>query len=986
MPDSFKQLKRALDGDLFTDILTRTLYATDASVYRELPAAVVYPKNEKDIKVLITYATEHCTSLIPRTAGTSLAGQVVGSGIVVDVSKYMNRILEINPEQRYAWVEPGVVLDELNLQTAEYKLFFGPETSTGNRCMIGGMLGNNACGLHSLVYGSTRDHTLAVKAVLSDASDAEFTTLTAPEFDKKCEGDRLENRIYRKIRDILSDPANAASIRSGYPDPLVPRRNNGYALDLLLETDPFTRNGKGINLCWLLGGSEGTLAFFTAIKLNLVDLPLLHKALICAHFNNLRDSITANLVALQHKPTAVELMDSKVLECTRSNRAQEANRFFLEGNPRAILVIELASPTEEMLKQSLGQTIRHLEEEKLGYAYPVVSGADMKKVWELRKAGLGLLANIPGDAKAVSIIEDTAVPVDRLADYLQDMAEMFTRNGIDCVYHAHVATGELHMRPTLNLKDLADVDKFRQVASETVKIVKKYRGSFSGEHGDGRLRASFLPEMLGEHNYALLKEIKALFDPGGIFNPGKITDPPPMDQFLRIEPGTAIPVVDTFYDFTGDLGYVRAIEKCNGSGDCRKTHLMGGTMCPSYQATLDERNTTRARANVLREYIYKESDRGCLDHREIFEILDLCLSCKACKTECPSSVDMARIKGEFLQHWQDIHGIRFRTWLIANMPAMYRLAQPLAPLFNLVFSSRLLSGFIKAVSGFHPKRSIPLLSRVSVSRWMKNNVLKIHPTGHKVKGTVFILLDEFTENLDADIGMKAIRLLSRLGYEVRLSKPSVSARTYISKGLLRKAAKIARQNINQYKDLITDSMPLIGIEPSAILGFRDEYPDLVGPELRPLSLDLSKNCLLLEEFLEREIKAGRIVKTDFTDSPREILLHGHCQQKAVSSTGPTRFVLSFPEHYTCREIASGCCGMAGAFGYEKEHYDLSMKVGELVLFPAIRGAGPDKLICAPGTSCRHHIADGTGKRAYHPAEILFEALSTEGITTSGKQN
>jgi FAD/FMN-containing dehydrogenase/Fe-S oxidoreductase len=975
MQEKIESLKKVIEGGVHTDILTRTMYATDASVYKEIPVAVVYPKNENDIRTLIRFANDNHIGLIPRTAGTSLAGQVVGSGIVVDVSRYLTRILEINPEERYAWVEPGVVLDELNLKLAPYGLFFGPETSTGNRCMLGGMLGNNACGLHSLVYGSTRDHTLAVRALLSDGSSAEFTSLSVAEFHEKCKGDLLENRIYRKVNEILSSTSNASEIRSGYPDPSVPRRNNGYALDLLLETDPFTGNGKEINLCKLLGGSEGTLAFFSAIKLNLVDLPSSHKVLVCVHFDNLRDCINANLVALEHRPTAIELMDSTVLECTHSNRSQEANRFFLQGDPRAILIIELAAASDDGLRQEIGKVIDHFKSENLGYAYPVVFGQEMKKVWNLRKAGLGLLANIPGDHKAVSIIEDTAVPVQKQADYILEMQEMFTRNHVQCVFHAHIATGELHMRPTLNLKDPADVSRFRQIAWETLRIVKKYRGSFSGEHGDGRLRASFLPELLGDHNYQLIKEIKNTFDPNGILNPGKITDPPPMDQFLRNEPGTTTPIIETIYDFSSDLGIMRAIEKCNGSGDCRKSQQMGGTMCPSYQATLDERNSTRARANILREFMYQEPGRNRFDHQEIYEILDLCLSCKACKSECPSSVDMAKLKGEFLQQWQDIHGIPFRSRLIANLPRLYRLVMPVSTLANIFLGNKVLSGAFKQAVGFHTQRSIPPLSPVRTRKWASKQILKINPSGTKVKGTVYLFIDEFTDYQDSGIGIKAIRLLTRLGYEVKLSKTTLSARTYISKGLLRKAALIARDNVHQYKELITEKTPLIGIEPSAILGFRDEFPDLVGPGLKAEALKLAPHCLLLDEFIEREMKSGNIRKSDFTSSSKHVLLHGHCQQKAVASTAATRYILAFPENYTCSEIPSGCCGMAGAFGYEKEHYDLSMKVGEMVLFPAVREADQQTIICAPGTSCRHHISDGTGRRAYHPAEILFDALN-----------
>ncbi|HBB91781.1 MAG: FAD-binding protein [Bacteroidetes bacterium GWF2_49_14] len=974
MPIPFDKLKSSLKGEVLLDIVTRIAYATDASVYRELPMAVVYPADAEDIRTLIRFAAEYQASLIPRTAGTSLAGQVVGPGIVVDVSRYMNRILELDVANKTVWVEPGVILDELNALLSKSGLFFGPETSTGNRCMIGGMLGNNACGLHSIIYGSTRDHTLAVEAILSDGTSARFSALSVAEFEQKCNGDLLENKIYREISEILADPVNQREIRDGYPDPSVPRRNTGYALDLLLETDPFVHNGKAFNLCRILGGSEGTLTFFTSINLNLVEVPPPYKALICAHFNNLVESIDANLVVLKHAPTAVELMDRVVLECTKSNHSQMSNRFFLDGEPETILIIEFTTGTQEELDTRINETIADLRGQDMGYSYPVVYGQDMKKVWNLRKAGLGLLANIPGDAKPVAIIEDTAIPVARQTEFIIEMEALFRSLNMACVYHAHVGTGELHLRPVLNLKDPVDVVRFRQIANETVRIVKKYRGSFSGEHGDGRLRASFIPELLGEHNYGLIKRIKRVFDPQGILNPGKITDAPPMDSFLRTEPGVPTPDVDTFYDFSTDLGIVRSIEKCNGSGDCRKPHTMGGTMCPSYQATLDEKNSTRARANILREFIYQGNGKQRFDHKEMYDILDLCLSCKACKSECPSSVDMAKLKGEFLQHWHDLHGIPFRTWLIANLPALYRISRPFAGVVNYFLTNRVTSGLFKSLTGFHRSRSIPLLSTITVRRWASKS-LRILPSGTNLNRQVYLFIDEFTEYQDAKIGIKAIELLTGLGYQVLIGPRTLSARTYISKGFLRKAKDLIRKNILIYGSVITSEIPLVGIEPSAILGFRDEYPDLAGPDLREDALVLGRNCLMIEEFLENEIKAGRIPQSAFVSTKKSILLHGHCQQKAVSSTSSTLFVLNYAANYSCSEIPSGCCGMAGAFGYEKEHYDLSVKVGEMVLFPTVRSAASDAVICAPGTSCRHHIKDSTGVKALHPVEILWDALS-----------
>lgn len=984
MAEAFDILKSSLDGDLLRDQVSRVIYATDASIYREIPAAVAYPKNTGDIVKLVRFSKENNLSLIPRTAGTSLAGQVVGPGIVVDVSRYMNRVLEVNIDGRFAWVEPGVILDELNSQLSKHNLFFGPETSTANRCMIGGMLGNNACGLHSLVYGSTRDHTLAVRAVLSDGSSAEFSSLDQEAFAQKCIGNSLESKIYREINHLLSDRENRKEIRDGYPDPEVPRRNTGYALDLLLDSAPFTDSGKPFNMCKLLGGSEGTLVFFTAIKLNLVELPPSNKALVCAHFNSLAESLEANLVVLRHKPTAVELMDHVILDCTNKNHNLKGNRFFLVNEPRSVLIIEFTGNTWEELEARIKETVEDLASHGLGYAYPVIRGPDIKKVWDLRKAGLGALANLPGDQKSVSIIEDIAVPVSRQTEYVREMEELFARHGKTCVYHAHVGTGELHLRPLLNLKDPADIEEFKVIARETVPIVKKYRGSLSGEHGDGRLRASLIPLLLGEYNYQLIHRVKKIFDPDNLFNPGKITQAPPMDQFLRNEPGVPTPEIATCQDFSSTMGVVRAAEKCNGSGDCRKSPQAGGAMCPSYQATRDEKNTTRARANILREYLNQPTGKDPFDHPEIFEILDLCLSCKACKSECPSNVDMAKLKAEFLQHWHDAHGLTLRTRLIAYLPAIYRFGQPFYRLMNAVMQKSPWSGAFKRIAGFHPARSMPSISKQSLTAWLNRNLLTINSSATDQKGSVYLFADEFTTHLDASTGIQAIRLLTGLGYQVKIARRTLSGRTFISKGLLRKARTIARENVILYHSLISKEHPLIGIEPSAILGFRDEFPDLVGNDLRDQAVELGGNALLIDEFLEREMRAGRISPDDFTSDHQKILLHGHCQQKAVASTESTLYILNFPKNYQCSEIPSGCCGMAGAFGFEKEHFDLSMKVGELILFPSVRQADETVLICASGTSCRHQILDGTGRRALHPVEVLYEALMVNAVQPAGR--
>jgi len=966
-------LKAELEGELYYDNATKIQYATDASAYRELPMAVAWPRNKMDVKKLINFVNKNETSLIPRGAGTSLAGQVVGNGIVVDVSKYMNRILEVNVKEKWVRVEPGVVLDELNIALEPHGLFFGPETSTANRCVMGGMVGNNSCGAHSLLYGSTREHTLELQTILSDGSDVGFGPLTEQAFKAKQDGITLENAIYRNIYGILSDPKNQQEIRKEYPDPRIERRNTGYAIDLLLESSPFSKEGEVFNFCKLLAGSEGTLAFSYEIKLNLVPLPPKVKGLVCVHFEDLHHALQANLIALKYQPGAVELMDEVILEQTKENIEQSKNRFFLKGNPAAILIIEFAREREEEILEIAQQMEKEMRSAGFGYHFPLVFGKDISKVWDLRKAGLGLLSNIPGDAKPVSLVEDTAVHPEVLPEYIAEFQQILIKYGLSAVYHAHIATGELHLRPVLDLKRPEHVDLFYKVALDTARLVKKYRGSLSGEHGDGRLRGEFISLMVGEQNYEVLKEIKAGWDPKNIFNPGKIVDTPSMKTNLRYEPGAKTREIDTIFDFSGDFGFMRAIEKCNGSGDCRKSELIGGTMCPSFMATKDENKTTRARANTLREFLTHSPKKNPFDHHEIYDVLDMCLSCKGCKSECPSSVDIAKYKAEFLQHYYDEHGISMRTRAIAYISKLNKLGMLVPDIANFFFKNRFTSGIMKRALGFAPRRSLPLLYKYTLRNWMHRSLPEINPKKQS-KGAVFLFIDEFTEYNDTEIGIKAVELLTRLGYKVKIASHKDSGRTFLSKGLIRKAKELANYNVASLAGLINENAPLIGIEPSGILSFRDEYPDLVDKPLVEKAKKLAEHALMFDEFFEREMHADKINSSLFSKDTKKIRLHGHCHQKSLASIGPSKKMLSLPENYEVEEIKSGCCGMAGSFGYEEEHYELSMKVGELILFPEVRKTPVETLIAAPGTSCRHQIKDGTGRNAYHPIEIMWEAL------------
>lgn len=977
MKEKLQLLSRELEGELFDDTTMRTLYATDASAYREMPLAVAVPRSVADLKKLIHFARAEKTSLIPRTAGTSLAGQVVGNGIVVDVSKYFTRIIELNKEQNWVRVEPGVIRDELNMFLKPHGLFFGPETSTANRAMIGGMVGNNSCGSNSVVYRSTREHLLEVRALLSDGSEAEFKSLNIDEFHQKCERDNLEGKIYRSVRSLLSNYDNQLEIRKEFPKKSVERRNTGYAIDVLLETAPFTAGEPDFNFCKLIAGSEGTLAFITEIKLNVVPLPPKEIGLLCVHFNTIDESLRANLIALKYKPSASELIDHYILECTKENKEQIKNRFFVKGDPGAILVIEFARANREEIIAIARQVEEDMRAVGLGYHFPLLFGDDSKKIWTLRKAGLGLLSNLPGDDKAVPVIEDTAVDVNDLPAYIRDFNEILKKHNLYSVHYAHAGSGEIHLRPIINLKTKEGNQLFRTIAEEIATLVKKYNGSLSGEHGDGRLRGEFIKQMVGDKNYQLLKEVKHSWDPDNIFNPNKIVDTPPMNTMLRYTPGQQTPAFRTIFRFHNQ-NVLQHAEQCNGSGDCRKTALSGGTMCPSFMATRNEKDTTRARANILREFLTNSDKLNRFDHKEIYEVMDLCLSCKGCKSECPSNVDVAKLKAEFMQHYYDANGVPFRSKLIANFSSSAKLGALLPGVYNFMMTNKLISRVIKKFSGFAIERSMPLLYRSTLRDWykknLKSNLGKRSNTSFGVKGKVYLFCDEFTNYNDTAIGIKAILLLEKLGYEVIIPEHIESGRAWLSKGLIRKAKTIANKNISLLSPLITADTPLVGIEPSAILTFRDEYIDLADDEYLTVSRDLSNNVLLIDEFIAGEIEKGKITADLFTKDEKKIKLHGHCHQKALSSVASSVKLLSFPENYSVEVIPSGCCGMAGSFGYEKEHYELSMKIGELVLFPAIRKASDSVIIAAPGNSCRHQVKDGTGKKALHPVEILYEAL------------
>ncbi len=967
--------------ELYTDSLHKIAYATDASVYREIPYGVSYPETTEDIQQLMQLARERGIDLIPRAGGTSLAGQVVGSGIVVDISKHWNKILEINAEERWARVQPGVVRDELNIALKPYKLFFSPETSTSNRCCIGGMFGNNSCGTHSLVYGSTRHHVVACKGILSDGTLFDTARIDEPGYRASSP---LLDAILSQLERWAADSKTLTQIEQSFPDKSLQRRSCGYAIDEAIEA---IDKDKGLALCKLLVGSEGTLAFVTEITVSLDVLPPKEVMAVCGHCDAMEKSFEANLVALKHQPTAVELIDGQILELSKSNAEQQRNRFFVEGDPAALLVTELRAETRETLDAMADALETDLLGSGLIYKCTRVYGSDVSKVWNLRKAGLGILGSMKGDAKPTGVIEDTAVAASRMPAYMKDFRQLLDKLNANCVFYGHISTGELHLRPILNLKTKEGRTLFRTLAHETALLVKKHRGSISGEHGDGRLRGEFIPLLYGQETYELMRQVKQCWDPDGLFNRHKIVDTLPMDSMLRFEENQQYDIEkiigtdQTYFNWkaafdecdapgaTGAKSQTHAlmctIEQCNGSGDCRKSNVIGGTMCPAFKVSGDELKTTRGRANVLREVLTRGSDWTAIK-----QILDTCLACKGCRGECPSNVDITRLRAELLQHYYNQHGTPMRSWLVSRTAQMEAVGQYVRPLYNLMVSWQPTSLLIKKTIGFAAERQLPKLRK-----------MKSLPAGHDTK--VWLFLDEFTRNHEPELAEKFAGLLAALDYQVCIPKHEESGRAAISKGCLKHAKQMAVQNVQLLKDIVTDDAPLIGIEPSCILSFRDEYPDLVPAEQRSEASELGRRSLLFDEFLLREIKAGHISRDRFDQTPIEVFVHGHCHQKALVGVEVMAEVLRQLLNAKVNIISSGCCGMAGSFGYEKEHYQTSLAIGEMVLFPAVREIENRKskmdnaipaFVVAPGTSCRQQILDGTGVKAVHPIELLYKYL------------
>ena len=987
-----------------TDTLTRQLYSSDASLYQELPAAVTFPKDRDDFRLVIEHARRENLSITMRAAGTSLAGQTTGDGIIADISRFMHHIVEIDPAGRTARVQPGVIRDQLNRAAGEHGLLFGPDTSTTDRCMLGGMIANNSCGSYSIKYGTTREHVVKLDVMLSDGSPATFKPLSETELKEKMQLQSLEGRIYREMYQMLTD--NRELILENFPHPDVKRRNTGYALDRLCEMHPITPGGRPFNLCELLSGSEGTLAMISEAVVRLEPVEK-HKLLLIPQFASLQEALRSTVDAVAFEPAAVELIDNFILDATKGNIEQRRNRFFLEGEPMALLIIEFQGDDMDELRDRARRLKEKLIAEKKGYAHSLMEKTEeMARVWNLRKAGLGLLMGHLADSNSPEFVDDTAVRVEDLPDYIAEFQQILDKYGTQSVYYAHASVGELHLRPILDIKTQEGLDKMKAIAEDVAGLVKKYRGSLSGEHGDGRLRSHLIEKMVGPDVMRLLRKVKQIWDPDHIFNRGKIIDPDPMDTDLRYSPGYREIEVDTVFKWRAENGFGPAVELCNGAGVCRKKVESGGTMCPSYMATLDEKDSTRGRANVFRQVFSSQQQDG-FTSEEIREALSLCLSCKACKSECPANVDMAKLKAEFTHGWHRETGIPLASRFFGNAALVYPLAGLFAPIVNYLNGLGPVKGVYQQLLNIHPDRKLPDFALQTFMRWYRKHGLaeigdttngtpqssQSHTgsgqssTGQNATGQndaggkdsspaektkVALIIDWFTDYHEPSVGQAALNVLRALNCEVKVIGPLESGRTQISRGILDTAKKIAVRNIRDMKPLVDAGYRLVGLEPSEILTFRDEYPDLCDEEQLDDARKVAAASFLLEEFLAAEADPT-LFRTLFGGAGQKVYVHGHCYTKALVGTSPVLESLRLAG-YDPLELKTGCCGMAGSFGYEEKNYEVSMKIGELALFPQIRELRADDIICSHGFSCRHQISDGTSRKGQHTAEIIWDSF------------
>ncbi len=949
------ELEKRLEGDVRFDRYSRLLYATDASIYEIEPIGVVLPRHKGDVQAVIEVANRFAVPVLPRGGGTSLAGQTVGHAIVLDFSKYMNRVLEVNREELWCRVQPGLVQDELNAHVKSMGLLFGPDTSTSNRATIGGMIGNNSAGAHSIAYGKTLDHVLELTTFLSDGSEVVIKDLSPDDLAVKCKADGLEGKIYRGIVGLVAD--HREEILARYPKIL--RRVSGYNLDEFVKSRPF-------NLARLVVGSEGTLACVVEARVRLVPAPN-WTALDVVHFDEIQEALEASQAILETAPYAMELTDKPILDLARENIEQSKRLGFVQGDPEAILIVEYDGATEEEVKGKVERLEALRARQGIGTCSSLAfKSEEVQEIWGVRKAGLGLLLGTKGDKKPIAFVEDTAVDPAKLPEFIKRFREILRRYDVRAGYYGHCSVGCMHIRPFINLKEADEVRKMTGIANEISDLVLEFGGAFSGEHGDGLARSHFNEKLFGSKLYGAFRQVKQAFDPKNLMNPGKIVDAPPMTESLRTGPSYKTWQPETILDFGNQGGFAAAVEMCSGMGVCRKK--LGGTMCPSYMATLEEEHSTRGRANALRAVLSGKVPKEDFAGRRLYDVLDLCLECKACKAECPSNVDMAKLKYEFLFHYYRVNGLPLRNRLFGRIETINRWGSRLAPLSNWLMNSRPHRWLLEQLAGVDRRRPLPTFARESFERWFSRRSAE----GTGQRGSVILFHDTFNTYNTTSVAIAATLLLEYAGYRVILADKKCCGRPLISKGMLKEAREHAAWNVERLSPYAAKGIPIVGLEPSCLLTLRDEYPDFLRSEAAKL---VANQSFLLEEFLLRERESNHL-SFNFKENGRRALLHGHCHQKALVGTAPTVAMLRWAG-FEVAEVDSGCCGMAGSFGFEKEHYDLSLAVANRRLAPAVKAAGSAVEIVASGISCRQQIEHVTGRKARHPAELFWDNLSMQ---------
>ena len=947
-----EELHQRIAGEVRFDTISRALYSTDASVYQIQPLGVVVPRSREDLIQLVQICAKYRCPLTMRGGGTSQAGQAIGGGLIADTSKFLHRILEVNVEERWVRVEPGVVLDELNAHLRPHGVRFAPDISTASRATIGGMMANNSSGARSVFYGKTIDHVLQQEVVLSDGSIVRFGPLTPADLEAASTGSNLAAQCYRVVRDIAATHAEEIDRRF----PKVVRRVGGYSLD------EFVRPGQPFDMTKLMVGSEGTLGVVLNATLKLVPLPKA-KAVMTIQFADLLESLAATPVILQHGPSAVEVMDRFILGHTRQSAELDTlRRGFIDGEPGALLCVEFYGDRAEDLPPRLDACERDLRERGLGYRYhQEFDLAGQARIWRLREAALGLSMAMKSESKSLSFVEDTAVSPEKLHDYIAKFMAIVERHDTSAGVYAHASVGVLHVRPVVNMKTEAGLRKFESIATEVADLVLEYGGALSGEHGDGLVRSPFMRKMYGATLYDAFRTIKRTFDPHGIFNPGKIVDAPPLTENLRYGAGYVTPHPATHFDYSEYGGFAGAVEMCSGLGACRKK--LSGTMCPSYMATLEETHSTRGRANVLRMAMVGRLGESGLGDRGVYDTLDLCLECRACKAECPVGVDMARFKSEFLADYWARHGTALDARLLGSVRTVATWGSRLAPLSNWLADATPVRYLNERLLGIDRRRTLPRFERHTLAQ-------RARAADDQCEAVLFN--DTFTNYYDPAIGTAALDVMAAAGIRAGLAQHVCCGRPQISKGLLDEAARLATRNTDALYPHAAAGRPIVFCEPSCLSAIREDCPALLKGESRQRAEAVANAAVLFEEYAQTLLP-----RLTLAQGPPNILLHGHCHQKSMGLVPPAKSLLSKIPGTSVTELDSGCCGMAGSWGYARDHFEVSRAIGERVLFPAVRARTPGTVVAAAGTSCRHQIHDFTGADAVHPA-VLLQSLLVRG--------